>query len=310
MSDLDKQDIILVVDDSPDSLSLISDALEAAGISVLVALDGQQAITISQRLRPDMILMDAVMPKMDGFEACRQLKANPELADIPVIFMTGLSDTENIVQGLEAGGVDYLTKPIQPAELLARMRVHLSNARLTHSVHSALDSTGQFLLTVNPKGHVLWMTPQVRQLLAQRNNNVSLVTHVDTPLSAYLSAQLQHWLNTKPDAQQTITLTENDTPLTFVFIEQRDGGEVLLKINQNAGLSKPELFQLKLSLTLREAEVLHWIACGKTNREIGLILDISPRTVNKHLEQVFQKIGVENRTAAAAIALRTMSDAQ
>lgn len=300
MSDLPRQDIILVVDDSADSLNLISDALEEAGISVLVALDGQQAITIAQRLRPDMILMDAIMPKMGGFEACRRLKADPELADIPVIFMTGLAETEDIVQGLEAGGVDYLTKPIRPAELLARMKVHLSNARLTQSAHTALDTTGQYLFTVDSQGHLLWATPQVRQQLEQRS----------IPMTEQ-AALIQQWLQKNPQPQQKLPLASaanNTDNLTAAFVEKRNTDEFLLRLSQDNSAQQQHLLQQKLSLTGREAEVLQWLAAGKTNREIGQILGISPRTVNKHLEQVFQKAGVENRTAAASIALRLMSE--
>ena len=301
MTHSDQQDIVLVVDDSPDSLSLISDVLEEANISVLVALEGRQALTIAQRLRPDMILLDAVMPKMDGFETCRQLKADPALADIPVIFMTGLSETENIVQGLEAGGVDYLTKPIKPNELLARMKVHLSNARLTASAQTALDSTGQYLLTVNQNGQLLWATPQVRELINQSD--------LSSPeLHQSLSQELKYWLQHNPQAQQKLKLEKLDLPLSVVFIEKRAPQEFLLKLVTDVVVSDQELFQTKLSLTVREAEVLHWIASGKTNREIGEILSISPRTVNKHLEQVFQKIGVENRTAAASVALKIANE--
>ncbi|WP_439134624.1 response regulator, partial [Pseudomaricurvus sp.] len=199
MTDSTQQDIVLVVDDSPDSLSLISDVLEEANISVLVALEGRQALTIAQRLRPDMILLDAVMPKMDGFETCRRLKADPALAGIPVIFMTGLSETENIVQGLEAGGVDYLTKPIKPNELLARMKVHLNNARLTTSAHTALDSTGQFLLTVDHDGQLLWATPQVRELINQ--SDIPAAELQDT-----FSHELRYWLHHKPQPQQKLKL--------------------------------------------------------------------------------------------------------
>ncbi|MFG1491482.1 response regulator, partial [Oceanospirillum sp. HFRX-1_2] len=164
---ISRSDIILVVDDSPDALSLINDALEDAGMDVLVALEGRQALNIARKMKPDMILMDAIMPHMDGFEACRQIKADPELAAIPVIFMTGLNDTDDIVRGLEAGGVDYLVKPINPNELLARMKVHLTNARLTNSAQSALDSTGQHLMTVDTSGNIQWATPQSYGLLAK-----------------------------------------------------------------------------------------------------------------------------------------------
>ena len=136
--------VVLVVDDAIDSIHMLNDVLEDAAFTVLVALEGAQALTITQNITPDIILLDAIMPNMDGFETCRRLKQNPDLANVPIIFMTGLSDTEHVVMGLGAGGVDYITKPINAEELVARMRVHLTNARMTQSARSALDTAGQF----------------------------------------------------------------------------------------------------------------------------------------------------------------------
>ena len=104
-----RKDVILVVDDSPDSLGMIHHALDQAGLTALVALEGEQALGIAEKMVPDLVLMDAVMPNMDGFETCRRLKRHPELAAVPVIFMTGLTEAEDVVRGLEAGGVDYVT---------------------------------------------------------------------------------------------------------------------------------------------------------------------------------------------------------
>ena len=122
-------------------------------------------LSIVEKVSPDVILMDALMPGTDGFETCRRLKQNKALAHVPIIFMTGLSDTEHIIEGLEAGGVDYVTKPIVPGELLARIRVHLANARMAHSARAALDAFGRFLLAASHTGSVLWYTPQAAKLL-------------------------------------------------------------------------------------------------------------------------------------------------
>src|SRR5947209_4093225 len=159
------RDLVLVVDDSPETLRMLTDAIEEAGMTVLVAREGEHALSIVEKVTPDVILMDAVMPGTDGFETCRRLKQNRALAHVPVIFMTGLSDTEHIIKGLEAGGVDYVTKPIVPGELLARIRVHLANARMAQSARTALDAFGRFLLAVNGAGKVLWCTPQAVRLL-------------------------------------------------------------------------------------------------------------------------------------------------
>src|SRR3981189_901578 len=112
ITDPKKRDVALVVDDSPETLRLLTDALDGAGTTALVALDGASAMRIGDQITPDIVLMDAVMPGMDGFETCRRLKRDAGLSNIPVIFMTGLAETEHIVRGLEAGGGDHWTKPI------------------------------------------------------------------------------------------------------------------------------------------------------------------------------------------------------
>jgi DNA-binding response OmpR family regulator len=159
-----KRDVALVVDDSPETLRLLTDSLDGAGMTVMVALDGAAAMRIVDQITPDIILLDAVMPGMDGFETCRRLKRDAGLSNVPVIFMTGLAETEHIVRGLEAGGVDYVTKPIVIEEMLARIRVHLANARLTQSARAALDVSGRFLLAVNRQGKLMWATPQAQKL--------------------------------------------------------------------------------------------------------------------------------------------------
>lgn len=296
-----KRTVVLVVDDDIDSIRMISDVLEEAGMTVLVALEGAQALTITRNIAPDIILLDAIMPNMDGFETCRQLKQNPDLTDVPIIFMTGLSDTEHVVMGLSAGGVDYATKPITPNELIARMNVHLANARMTQSARTALDTTGQALFAVDGDGTMLWATPQVHQRFKKAGGLAD-----DQP--AELARALAGWLARKPDNGHNLALDWLAEPLSVEFLALVDNREFLLRLNdiQTPGAATVALRQ-RFQLTVREADVLLWIANGKTNREIGQILDMSPRTVNKHLEQVFRKLNVENRTSAAAAAIRCLA---
>lgn len=295
-----KRDTVLIVDDAIDSIRMLNDVLEAAGMTVLVALEGSQALNIAQSITPDIILLDAMMPNMDGFETCRQLKELPDLIDVPIIFMTGLSDTEHVVMGLSAGGVDYVAKPINPAELVARMQVHLANARMTRSVRTALDRSGQALFATDYQGAVLWATDLYHKRLRQAGfNNQEYVQALTISLSA--------WISNKPEPGYTLPL-EHGAGLLHVELLARIGAdEFLMRLNQ---ADKPAEVTQKLreqfEVTEREADVLLWIANGKTNREIGMILDMSPRTVNKHLEQIFRKLGVENRTAAAALAIRCL----
>src|SRR3982751_6892305 len=124
-----RRDTILVVDDTPETLGFLTDTLDLADFTVLIATDGESALRLIEQITPDLVLMDAVMPGLNGFETCRRMKRNKLMAHLPVIFMTGLSETENVLEGLAAGGVDYVTKPLVVDELLARIRVHRSEER-------------------------------------------------------------------------------------------------------------------------------------------------------------------------------------
>ncbi|GEN27383.1 DNA-binding response regulator [Halovibrio variabilis] len=293
-----RKTVVMVVDDAIDSIRMISDALENAGMTVLVALEGNQALTISQNITPDIVLMDAIMPNMDGFETCQQLKQNPDFIDTPIIFMTGLSDTEHVVMGLNSGGVDYVTKPINTTELLARMQVHLANARMARSARQALDTAGQNLFAVEQSGDILWATPQVHHRLTFR----------DTDHQHQLSQRLKEWLSHNPENGHSLTLDFLPEPHSVEFLSLVNSREYLLRLHevQHPSIATAALRE-KFGLTGRESDVLLWIGNGKTNREIGQILDMSPRTVNKHLEQVFRKLGVENRTSAAALAIKCLA---
>ncbi|GJD17993.1 response regulator receiver sensor signal transduction histidine kinase [Rivularia sp. IAM M-261] len=121
---------ILVIDDSPTNLEVLYTTLSDAGYEVLVEMDGYSGIEQAENNPPDLILLDIMMPKINGYEACRKLQANPITKDIPIIFMTALSDTGEKVKGLQMGAVDYITKPFQQEEVIARINVQLKLRRL------------------------------------------------------------------------------------------------------------------------------------------------------------------------------------
>lgn len=139
--------IILIVDDSPTDLGVVVHCLENFGFKIIVACDGERGLKRLQFVRPDIILLDVMMPKMDGFEMCRRLKANEKTKDIPVIFMTALTGTEDKLKGFRLGGVDYVTKPLQHEEVLARVTTHLNLRDLTIK----LQQTNQELSKANQK---------------------------------------------------------------------------------------------------------------------------------------------------------------
>lgn len=304
-------DVVLVVDDVPDNLAMLHDALDESGYTVLVATSGEAALQRANQARPDVVLLDAMMPGMDGFEVARRLKAEPRTAHIPIIFMTGLTETEHLVAALESGGVDYVTKPIKPKEVLARMSVHLQGARLARQAarqagqaRNALDAFGYASITVRVSdGRLMWQTPLARDLLMRYFGTAAPVT--PEPVVSWLRRHLS-------DAQASIEpprLNQDQGPrrLTFRLHQQtgdsEGGGDWLIVMQEVSDDAVIEAMSLSFKLTAREAEVLYWVVKGKINRDIGDILGASPATVKKHLERVYAKLGVETRTAAAGMAM-------
>jgi DNA-binding NarL/FixJ family response regulator len=284
------RDIVLLVDDVPQSLGALQSELEAEGYTVLVAASGEAALQSLDLVTPDMVLMDALMPGLSGFETCRRIKAHAAWAHIPVIFMTGLSETTHIVEGFDAGGVDYVVKPVQAQEVRARLATHLRNARAVRMAREALDVGGHGVVVVDTRGRTAWQSPRARQWLAE--------FLPDTPAAAqagWLDATRATCSLPAPDGRMLMARRLGDIGM---------GESMWLLHLQPAGEAPSRL--ATASLTPRETEVLSWIAKGKTNRDVGDILGLSPRTVNKHLEHVFEKLGVETRAAAAALASREL----
>ena len=290
--------VVLIVDDDPDAISMLNAALSEANMTALVALSGEQALTIARRIRPDLILMDAMMPGMDGFEACQKIKSDTVIAHIPVVFMTGLSASEDMVKGFDSGGIDYVTKPIDLKALIARIRAHLVNSRIAVGARQALDTLGQNSLAVDTEGNILWSTPNTHSLLAGYGADQQWISDI---LPTYIAP----WLES--GALEPLLIDDLSQPLLVKTMDKELSEERLLVMEPANKPKEEDLLREKFELTPRESEVLIWISRGKTNQEIAMILDFSPRTVNKHLEQIFRKLCVENRTTAAAVSLKFLN---
>jgi CheY-like chemotaxis protein/DNA-binding CsgD family transcriptional regulator len=299
----DISDIVLIVDDVPENLSLLHDALDESGYTVLVATNGESALQRARQSLPDVILLDAVMPGMDGFEVARRLKTDFATHHIPIVFMTGLTETEHVVAAFAAGGADYVTKPIRPAEVLARIAAHMQNARQMRQARSALDAFGQATVAVRAAdGKLVWQTPLSRDLL----NAYFVDTEKETP------PRLLAWIAEAIEARRAgrdpnpLLVAYGSRRLLASFHDQTGDEEWLVVLREENDASAIESLIAAFRLTQREAEVLYWVTLGKTSKDIGDILGSSPRTVNKHLEHVFEKLGVETRTAAANLAMSKM----
>ena len=277
----------------PENLSLLSDALSDAGYTVLVATDGLSALERLQIVVPDIILLDAVMPGIDGFETCRRIKQMDEVRHVPVIFMTGLTETEHVVKGFESGGLDYITKPIEPVEVLARVATHIRNARMMSQARHAIDAVSHAAISLRSDGTPQWQTKQASEWMEKYFPDEQIVPNV-------LPAPIREWLSRAltqlPNAESMVV--EHGGDCLHLTLSQRDR-ELLLLLQEKHEAAPPSLEVYQL--TPRELDVLTWLARGKTNRDIAEILGMSPRTVNKHLEHIFVKLGVETRSAAAAL---------
>ncbi len=314
--------VVLIVDDVPDNLQLLHDALDEAGYTVLVATDGPSAIARAHQARPDIVLLDAMMPGMDGFEVARRLKAAPDTAAIPIVFMTALTETEHVVAAFAAGGVDYVTKPIQPREVLVRIAAHTQTARVQRQARNALDAFGHATLVVRPAdGRLLWQTGLARSLL--RDYFGAEGPFAPVPLIDWVRREAA--ARSSGAAPLPLVTARGGRRLTLALHAMGDGAglpgapgavapagpasaeagddEWLIVASESNDAAVLELMMAAFKLTAREAEVLHWVARGKTNRDVADILGLSPRTVTKHMEHILPKLGVETRTAAAGLVL-------
>jgi DNA-binding response OmpR family regulator/DNA-binding CsgD family transcriptional regulator len=282
--------VVLVVDDAPSSVGMLCDTLEASGYTVLVAADGESALRRLELVVPDAILLDNVMPGLSGFETCRRIKADPALAHVPILFMTGMSETQDVVEGFACGGVDYVVKPVRAQEVLARLHTHTRNARITRMARDAVDVAGMGVIFVDTQRRLAWRSPQAAawlQALGEPAESGQLPSLLTPALGIGATLNLGLPNNERLSVRNLGTVALGETMLLMSVRRER---------GSSARVSEA-------ALTPREADVLSWLAKGKTNRDIADILGMSPRTVNKHLEHIYEKLGVETRSAAAALAV-------
>lgn len=293
------QPTVLVVDDTPANLGLVLETLGGAGLRVLVAESGARALELLAQQPVDLVLLDMIMPGLDGLAVCSRIKQHATWRELPLIFLTAVDVPAQKVRALEAGAVDYISKPVHPPEVLARVRTHLDlraarlalqrqNAQLEAEIALRLDAETQLassldraLLIADRDGRLVFQTLRATHLLFKH-----LANHQPGRLPPELATAERY-----QSAAGALLLHR--------FTEQgNDALTVLYLIEEHAPPGPAEL--TKLGVTPRQAEVLYWIAQGKTNAEIAIILGTSPRTVEKHVEQLLERLGVENRVAAAA----------
>lgn len=283
---------VLVVDDTPANVSLVLDALSDAGHEILVAESGRSALALLEHTTPDIILLDVVMPGMDGFTACQRIKQLPASQSVPVLFMTALDTPDEKLRAFSAGAVDYILKPVNPAEVLARVNTHLQIRALQRSLEEELamrieaenqlrQSLDRAVVLADSTGRITFATRLAESLLHKH-----FPGHIPGQLPAQLSA-------------------ENPPVIVRRFAEPGRSDLSLLVLEERGSPPGPAAL-MQLGLTAREAEVLYWIAQGKSNPDIATILEAGVRTVHKHVENIFRKLGLETRNAATLAALEIL----
>jgi CheY-like chemotaxis protein/DNA-binding CsgD family transcriptional regulator len=299
--------IVMIVDDTPDNLALLSDTLSESGYRVLVATDGLSALEQIGYLKPDIILLDVMMPGIDGYETCNRLKSEPKTANIPVLFMTALSDLDDLLRGFGEGAVDYLVKPIRPPEVLARVEAQLKQARNIQRAENALNNGPYSALAITATGNITWLPTAGSSWLCEFLHVSTLPENIT--VGSLLPRPILEWVKTQLAKPENIEHTafesaRSGTRYSLKLTPCHDTHEYLLLMEKRSGEWNLDSVKNSLGLTCREAEILMWISRGKTNKEVGLILGGSPRTVNKHLEHIFEKLGVVTRAAAVSIAMQ------
>ncbi len=299
---------LLIVDDLPGNLGGLLDTLHAADYDVRVAAGGEIALERLEYMQPDLILLDVNMPGLDGYETCRRLKADTRWRDTPVLFLTAQDDPTDKLRGFEAGGVDYITKPLHNEEVLARVRAHLQiralqqaleeqNELLRAAVNLRLQAEAQLqetlesaVIIVAGEDTIQFCTRPARQFLSKYFPTQDDPKRLPAPLAVWAcdAVGTGRW-SVGQEASLEARLLDEPQP----------GRSWLLALEETSSVADSPASLLRLGVTAREAEVLYWIAHGKSNPEIAIILEAALNTIKRHAQSILVKLGVETRLSAA-----------
>jgi DNA-binding NarL/FixJ family response regulator len=323
--------LVLVVDSAAKTCARCCSALSAAGYDVTVATDTPTARLRAAQADPDLLLINARLDADSSgglaLALARSFKSDAATAHIPIVFCADAAHSDTVVAAFEAGAVDCVRSDISAPELMARLATHVRAARHARQARNALDAYGHATLAVHVfdsdqtagqlampthkpaskptykptrRPQLVWQTPLARAWLP---------TYFDSPPDVLPEALLQ-WLHLSVTGQEKrpltvmLSLPHEQRQLVCSLQSRTSDGDWLVVLRQVSDAATVEATMRAFRLTPRESEVLYWVVKGKTNRDVSDILGSSPATVKKHLERVYEKLGVETRTAAAAMAMQ------
>jgi CheY-like chemotaxis protein/DNA-binding CsgD family transcriptional regulator len=299
--------VVLIVDDAPENLAALHDTLDESGYTVLAATSGAAALDQATRELPDLILLDATMPRMDGFETCRRLRAQQATRNIPVIFMTGPVETGETAAAFDAGGNDYVTKPIRQNDMLTRVAALLPATRQANQTRNAMDAFGNAVLAVTPhNGRIVWQTPLARQWMQEyfalkgAGGGAELRT-MPLALAAWLAATAQ--ARRQGHDYPPLSVMRGVSRLEFTAADLSNNEQWMIMLREESECAQVQALMSLFRMTLREAEVLHWLSRGRSTHDISHLLGATPQMVDSYVAQICGKLEVDTGGAAAALAM-------
>ena len=310
---------VLIVDDSPTNLGVAVELLKAYSYRILIARDGATGLERARLGQPDVVLLDVQMPGLDGYETCRRIKANPETADIPVLFMTGLATVEDRLRAFDAGAVDFVLKPIEERELLARVRVHTELRRLKIELQARATELQAAMAEQSERAESGRLAQEsrdlenesLRELVRQQSVQIAdltreLMNGVSDPGDSATDSALLHILRTHLSTTRAHTQLDVPARELAALMDRRLG--VSLELVDRLAAWQPTNGAAKqasplLGLSDREREIVALMVDGLSNKEIAFELNVARTTVSTHRKRILDKLGIDGLPALVKLAL-------